>query len=162
MEKLSPMCWARVDDRLIHGQVMVGWRRYLGFTAVLVLDDQAAGDPFLADVLRLAAPSDVPVFVYPIENSLSALTQIDTSRLVILFKTPQSALDAIRCGVSLSHLNIGNLAAAPGRRRVHQSIFIGPDEAAALDELARQGVRITFQATPDDAAVDWSALAGSR
>jgi mannose/fructose/N-acetylgalactosamine-specific phosphotransferase system component IIB len=61
---MSPTFWARIDDRLIHGQVTVGWRQHLRYNTICVVDDLAAADPVMRDVLRLATPSDVALHVY--------------------------------------------------------------------------------------------------
>ena len=65
-----PDLWVRVDDRLIHGQVTVGWRQYLRYAEIWVVDDQARDDPYLQDALRLAAPEGVVVRVYGVEEAV--------------------------------------------------------------------------------------------
>jgi PTS system mannose-specific IIB component len=65
--------WVRVDDRLIHGQVTVGWRQYLRYAEIWVVDEQARGDPYLRDALRLAAPEGVEVRVYGVEEAVALL-----------------------------------------------------------------------------------------
>ena len=61
--------WVRVDDRLIHGQVTVGWRQYLRCDEIWVVDDLAREDPYVQDALRLAAPEGVEVRVYGVEEA---------------------------------------------------------------------------------------------
>ena len=63
--------WFRVDDRLIHGQVTVGWRQYLRYAEIWVVDDVARGDPYLQDALRLAAPEGVAVRVLGVEEAVA-------------------------------------------------------------------------------------------
>lgn len=145
----------RVDDRLVHGQVTVGWQQYLRFNAICIIDDTLAADPFLADVLRLSAPADVIVKICSVEQAAAALNELASGHILVLVKTPQTALALAQNGVALPHLNIGNVAAAPGRARVYRSISLGPAEVAALDALNALGVRITFQQTPDEAQVEW-------
>ena len=65
--------WARVDDRLIHGQVVVGWRQHLCYQAICVVDDVVAADAVLRDVLRLATPADVGLDVCTTEEALGVL-----------------------------------------------------------------------------------------
>jgi mannose/fructose/N-acetylgalactosamine-specific phosphotransferase system component IIB len=157
-----PICWARVDDRLIHGQVVVAWRSYLRFDAIAVVDDAVAGDPYLRDVLCMAAPADLDVGVYTTKEAVDVLTAPVSSRVLLLFTRPETALALVEAGVALPHLNVGNLAASPGSRRVLGSISLSSAHADALDALAARGVRITFQATPDDPALDWQAVRRRR
>jgi mannose PTS system EIIAB component len=62
--------WVRIDDRLIHGQVTVGWRQYLRYAEIWVVDDQARDDPYLQDALRLAAPEGVVVRVFGVREAV--------------------------------------------------------------------------------------------
>jgi mannose/fructose/N-acetylgalactosamine-specific phosphotransferase system component IIB len=157
-EDAMPLCWVRVDDRLIHGQVVVTWRHHLRCDAIHVVDDAAAGDPYLHDALRLAAPAGLAVEVHTIGEAVDVLTASLPGRVLLLVKDPRTALALVEGGVAISHLNVGNLAAASGSRRVVGAISLTPEHAAALDALAARGVRITFQAIPDDLALDWSAV----
>lgn len=155
---MSPICWARVDDRLIHGQVVVGWRQYLRYNAIYVVDDQVGEDPFLRDVLRLSAPPGVIVRVYTMAEVVAALSAPAYDRTLLLVKRPQTALALVEGGVYLPHLNVGNLAAKPGSVRVLKSISLTPDHVTALDALVERGVYITFQPIPDDPQVSWQAV----
>lgn len=151
-------CWVRVDDRLIHGQVTVGWRQHLRYDQIWVVDDGAATDPLLRDVLHLSAPSGVEVVVLGIEDAARALAKRagkEPGRWLLLLKSPVSAMALVERGVPLTRLNIGNVAAAPGSRRVHKTVSLTAEQGAALDALADRGIEISFQQTPDDVAVDW-------
>lgn len=149
---------ARLDDRLLHGQVVVAWRQVLHFDVAYVIDDGVAGDPLLLDTLRLAAPFDLHVRVLTVSEAVDALAELPTGRAILLFKTPQPALALVEAGVTLPGLNVGNLASGKGRVRVHGSISLSKAEAAVLDALSARGVRVTFQQTPDDRAVGWEVV----
>jgi PTS system mannose-specific IIB component len=155
---LSPIRWIRVDDRLIHGQVVVAWRQQLGYEAIWVVDDVTAGDAFLRDVLCLAAPADVQVTVYTVQQAIEALQHPASKAVLLLTKTPASVLQLVDAGVPIAQINVGNIAAAPGRRRVFKSISLGPEHVAALDALAERGVEITFQLVPNDTAIGWERV----
>jgi mannose/fructose/N-acetylgalactosamine-specific phosphotransferase system component IIB len=157
---MSPTIWARLDDRLIHGQVVVGWRQHLRFEAIHVVDDEVARDPFLRDVLRAAAPAGVAVEVYAAKEAADALAASSSRMVLLLVKRPQTALALLEAGVPLVQLNVGNLAPAPGSTRAVRAISLTPSHAAALDELAERGVRVTLQPTLDDPAIEWGAVRG--
>ena len=161
---MSPICWTRIDERLIHGQVVVAWRRYLGYDEICVVDDAVAGDPFLSDVLRLAGPDGVAVRVCTVQGAAEALASRVGGRLhpalqgriLLLCKHPQTVLDLVEAGLLLSQVNVGNLSG--GSIPAMRSISLSPEDVAALDALAEHGVRITFQPTPDDPEVDWQVV----
>jgi PTS system mannose-specific IIB component len=159
---MSTIHWVRIDDRLIHGQVTVGWQQHLRYRAICVVDDVAATDPALHDVLRLATPDDVALYVYTTKEAADALAPSPPDKTLLLLKSPQTGLALVEGGLSLSQLNVGNLAARPGSVRVLQSISLTVEDVAALDALAARGIAITFQPTPDDPAVEWQALRRRR
>ena len=151
-------CWARVDDRLIHGQVAVAWRRHLGYEAIWIVDDALGEDPFLAETLRLAAPQGVAVEAYAVAAAVDALRTRRPERLLLLFRQPQAAVTLVEAGADLRRLVVGNLAPSPGSKRVMRSITLNAAQAAALDALTARGVRAIFQPTPDDPALGWMAV----
>lgn len=181
-QKRLAICWTRVDDRLIHGQVTVAWRQYLDYDRICIVDDSVRADPFLQDVLLMAAPPGVYANVYTIQEAITALKGVAITapraatgfklplpllgqdkaffphKILLLVKTPQTALALFQGGVPITHLNVGNIAAGPGRKRVFKSTSLGPEHIAALDALAELGVHITFQLTPDDTRTDWQRI----
>jgi D-glucosaminate-specific PTS system IIB component len=150
--------WARVDDRLIHGQVTVAWRRHLSYKAIWIVDDALGEDPFLGETLRLAAPQGVEVEVYTVAATAAALQARAPERLLLLFRGPGAALGLVEAGIALPQLVVGNLAPSPGSRRAMRSIALNAAQVAALDALAAHGVRIIFQPTPDDPAREWAVV----
>jgi mannose/fructose/N-acetylgalactosamine-specific phosphotransferase system component IIB len=160
------LCWVRVDDRLIHGQVIVAWRRHLGYDEICIVDDGVRADPFMREVLRMAVPPGIRISVYALEEAIPLLKAPATmmpprgreGKVLLLLKTPQTALSLLKGGVPIPHLNIGNLAGGARSWRAFKSISLGAEHVATLDALAREGVRITFQLTPDDTEADWPTV----
>ena len=170
---MSAICWVRIDDRLIHGQITVAWRPYLDYDGIWIVDDQVGSDPFLKEVLRVAAPAGVGVQVYTTEEAVAAWTDLPTGgnrqenstaprKILLLLKRPQTALALFEGGLSAPilerGLNVGNLASRPGSRRAFKSISLDPEDVSALDALAERGVRITFQAVPHSSHADWAGI----
>jgi len=148
----------RIDDRLIHGQVTVGWRQHLHLDAICIIDNDLATDPFLSDTLQLSAPQGITVQVCTVENAAATLDKLAAQRILVLLKTPQTALQLYQSGVLFETLNVGNIAAGPARKRVHKSIFLGPAEIIALDKLTQHGVHIFFQQTPEEKQTAWKDI----
>jgi len=160
---VTPTLWVRVDDRLLHGQVTVAWRQHLQPDEIWVVDDPVRADPFLSNVLRMAAPADVTVRVYSVSEAISAwaarrLGPCARLGILLLVKSPQVALALAEGGLVFPHLNVGNIAPVSGSRRVFRTISLAPEHIAALDALTQRGVSMTFQLTPDDSRVDWNTV----
>ena len=79
----------RIDDRLIHGQVMTGWSKVYQATRIFVVDDKTAQDQFLCQVMKMAVPRDYDVHIYTVEQALEAIANDPPElRTIVLAKTP--------------------------------------------------------------------------
>lgn len=150
--------WTRIDDRLIHGQVVTAWRQHLGYKAICVVDDTMAGDPYLSDALRLAVPLGITVSIYTVREAVKVLKEPPNVETLLLLRSPGTALALVEAGVSLSAINVGNVAARSGSRRVLKSISLTAAQANVLDMLAENDIDISFQVTPDDLPMSWQKL----
>lgn len=168
------LCWTRVDDRLIHGQVAVAWRQHLRYQEIWVVDAATRSDPFLVDALRLAAPPGVTVRVYGAwevdvtrapwsdiargSRPLESPERSNGARVLLLVKQPRVVLALLDRGVRIDRLNVGNLSSSPGSLRVHKNVSLAEDDARALDVIAGRGVKIVFQLVPRERPVQWRVV----
>lgn len=151
---------ARIDDRLIHGQVVIKWLRAAPCDEILICDDQVRADGFLQRVLALAAPSTVRLAVRSVAEAIPYLQDATGPRLMLLMKAPRTALALLQGGVWFDKLNVGGMAAGPGTCRLYKSISATPQQIAELREIRRLGVRIVLQTVPEpeESALDFDAL----
>lgn len=151
----------RVDDRLIHGQVIALWLRALGADVILVADDETAEDEFLKDVLILAAPSGVDVEVYTVDEAAPRITELAASkeRTFVLVRSPISVLRMVKQGVPIPLLNIGGMGAASNRSKLYKNISASTEEIDAMHALERLGTKVEIRIVADDNAVPFSSVA---
>ncbi len=152
----------RVDDRLVHGQVIAVWLRALGAAVIIVVDDATAADEFLRDVVAHAAPPGVEVEVHDTGAAvprLKELTESPTPTLVLM-KSPRTALRLRADGVEFPVVNIGGIGAGPGRRRVYKTIFASPEEMDVMRQLESLGTRVEFQIVADSRPVPLGSVTG--
>jgi PTS system mannose-specific IIB component len=155
---VSLTIWTRIDERLIHGQVITAWRQHLGYKAICVVDDAVAGDPYLSDALRLAVPPGIEVSIYTVREAVDILKKPPNVEMLLLLRSPKTALALVAAGVSLSAINVGNVASRSGSKRILKSISLTAAQARMLDALAESDIEISFQVTPDDAPIGWRKL----
>ncbi|MFN3762642.1 MAG: PTS sugar transporter subunit IIB [Anaerolineae bacterium] len=150
----------RIDDRLIHGQVVAVWCRHRPFTRIVIVDDSVAADPFMQEVMRLAAPPGLQVDVLSLEEAIRRLPQDSHPRetTMILLRSPQAALRLYEGGIRYTALNVGGLGIGPGRRPLFRHIAVSDEEMAALKALAERGVDITFLTVPGEKARSFGDL----
>lgn len=151
----------RIDDRLIHGQVMAVWMRYLGNVKhIVIVDDNTAKDPFMTQVLRAAAPAGVQVSVLSVADAISTLggEDADFSHHLLLMRSPRTALALLEGGVHFSTLNVGGIGAGPGRKPLYRNISASPQEMEWFRAIQAKGVEISFRIVPDDKGVSFRNL----
>ena len=148
----------RVDNRLIHGQVVEAWLPHLKVTRVVVADDEAAGSPLIRAAMALAVMSAVEVRIQALAQVDCAALSADPARTLLLVRDVGGAVWAREHGLALTHLNLGNVHYASGRRQVTPSVFLSDEEVRLLDALAAGGVRVEARAVPGDKALEWPEL----
>jgi mannose/fructose/N-acetylgalactosamine-specific phosphotransferase system component IIB len=150
----------RIDDRLIHGQVVAGWLRALGAGRIAIVDDATARDEFLREILILAAPQGVPVEVWDVIRGAARLVELASvpEPVIVLVRSPRTALELRRLGVPIEVVDLGGLGAGPGRKRLHKTISISPDERGELRELEQLGTRVEIRIVADDRPIPFHSL----
>jgi mannose/fructose/N-acetylgalactosamine-specific phosphotransferase system component IIB len=150
----------RVDDRLIHGQVVAVWLRAVGADRIVIVDDRVAADPFLVDVLTLAAPAGVAVEVLDVTSGAPRVRALTDSpdAVFILVKTPVTALALLRAGVQVEVVNLGAMGAGPGRRPLYRTISASDEERAALREIEALGTPVEIRIVADDRPVPFASV----
>lgn len=150
----------RVDDRLIHGQVVAVWLRSVGADRILIIDDKSARDEFLRDLMVLAAPQGVPVEVLTVSEGTQRATEIagTSERAFVLVKSPVTALQLRKAGVPFDVLNVGGLGHGPGRRALYKNISANDDERQAMRDLESMGTRVELRIVADDRPVPFSSV----
>jgi D-glucosaminate-specific PTS system IIB component len=146
----------RVDDRLIHGQVVTAWVTMLKCREIIVVDDDVARDAFLSEIIRLAAPADTRVNVLTIQDSVKDLSQFNGT--LVLLKTPHTALALRQAGVPFDQLVLGGMGARADRKPLYRNISVSGAELAALKEIKELGVEPVCQIVPTDRAVPLSQM----
>lgn len=142
----------RVDDRLIHGQVTVGWVPYLHASRIVVISDRLAEVPVLASILKTGGPANVHVDVLGVEEAIELLHRGDgnDSRVLVLFESLEGVRLALQKGLELDVLNIGGLRGRGSGIRVSDAVFLTHADQDILAELSLKGVRLELRIMPTD------------
>lgn len=109
------MTWFRVDNRLVHGQVIEGWLPYVAARHLVVANDAMAQDDLRQQITLLAIPQSVETHFVMLEALADTLRSCDDDALV-LFEDCKDARQASDAGVAMKSLNIGNLHYGPGKK----------------------------------------------
>lgn len=140
----------RVDERLIHGQVMASWTKRLQLTRIVVVDDQIAKDDFMKTVLSMSAPAGMQIDILSVKDAATMVkSDTDSANTMLLFKRISAALELARelrgSSYEMAELNLGNLGSVPGRVQVTKNIFLSEEERKQIRELQGLGVNVFLQ-----------------
>ena len=145
----------RIDDRLIHGQVVEGWLRVIQAARVLVVSDQAAGDAFQVSLMRLALPPEAGLSVLSVGKAAAALpaAAAGEERVLVLMPGLKEARRLVEAGWAPSSLNLGGLHDAPGRKSFTPSLSLGAEDKEDIRFLLSKKISVETRALPGDAPV---------
>jgi mannose/fructose/N-acetylgalactosamine-specific phosphotransferase system component IIB len=140
----------RIDDRLIHGQVAIGWTKMLNATVIVVADDSVAADPVQKTVLKAATPIGVRSAIVSIADAAVLLTgpKLVKEKVLVVVKGPASVLDLINAGVDIKKVIIGNMRMEEGKKRIIKEVAADEAEWNAFKELDGRGVELIAQWLP--------------
>lgn len=144
---------ARIDSRLLHGQVATAWTKTTNPTRIIVVSDNVAHDDLRKSMIQQAAPSGVKAHVVPIDQMIK-LAKDDKhfggQRALLLFETPQDALRAIEGGVPLKTLNIGSMSHSVGKVQPNTVLAFDQNDIDTFAKLKKDGVDFDVRKVPTD------------
>ena len=146
---------ARIDDRLIHGQVMTSWVNYTNANKIVVIDDTTANDAFLSMMIKSLVPANIEAIVTTLADSVKVVNDADAAgRVLILAKTPAPYLHLINNGVELKRVNLGGMGGKVGRSVLYRNISASEEEKDCMKEIIAKGVPVEIQLGAEDNAID--------
>lgn len=151
----------RIDDRLIHGQVVVGWGQPLGLGFVALVDEAVRASEWEQELYRMGVPPSVEVRFAGVEEAVAAVGAWEADPRVGIVLTGDIATMAALCAgaPSIRRVNVGGIHFRPGRRERLRFVYLSDEEAAALRALGAAGVVIAAQDVPTVAPVPLEAFA---
>jgi PTS system mannose-specific IIB component len=157
---MSNVVLTRVDDRLVHGQVMTSWQKATGANKFMVIDDEVAANELTKTVLKGVVPSQVKLGIFTVQKAADRLIKgfKPTDKVIILVKTPITILRLAQAGASFKALNIGGMGITAKRKTFYQNIACSDEEIEAMKELIEMGCNVTIQIVADDQKVDVAKL----
>ncbi len=158
-----PILLARVDDRLIHGQVVHGWGRPLDATLFAIVSDELRADAERSELYLFAVPEGARGVVISEAEALSPVFLGDAAseRTILLFLDLASPLRLAESGFPLEALNIGGLHHAAGKHEVLPYVFLDGADRDRLRALAARGVRVAARDLPGNAEHGLDELVGA-
>ena len=151
---------ARIDTRLLHGQVATAWTKTVGPNRIIVVSDNVAHDNLRKSMIEQAAPPGVKANVVPIDKMIQVAKdpRFGATKAMLLFETPQDALRAIKGGVDIKELNLGSMAHSQGKVVCTKAVSMGSDDVKTFDELLAMGIKIDVRKVPTDSPENFDEI----
>jgi mannose/fructose/N-acetylgalactosamine-specific phosphotransferase system component IIB len=155
-----PVTHMRIDNRLIHGQVVVSWIRAEQSDLLMVANDGIARDDFQRSILLAVAPPSIREIVLAIDDALAYIASQEHARerVFLLVKTPADALRLVRGGLAIQTVNVGNMAFVVGAKRVSNTVFVTPADVVDFTALHDAGITLTCRMMPTERANDFMKM----
>lgn len=143
----------RVDDRLIHGQIVEAWIPYLNINQIIVADDEVFHDPFKKKIMGMSAPPMVKVLIKTVADAVNYLKNdflhpISAFRTMMLVSSIEDTDQAVKLGLPFNRLNLGNIHYQSGKTQISASISLNRPEVSLLDDISQRGISIFVQPVP--------------
>ena len=151
---------ARVDTRLLHGQVATTWTKMTQPNRIIVVSDSVARDELRKKMIEQAAPPGVKAHVVPVDKMIKVAKdpRFGNTKAMLLFETPQDALRAIEGGVDIKELNIGSMAHSIGKVVVNKAIAMGKEDVETIEKIKAKGITFNVRKVPTDSNENIDAL----
>lgn len=155
---------ARLDDRLIHGQVALVWTKEANVSRIIVVSDEVSKDHLRSTLLKQAAPPGVLASIVDVEKAVRVFNnpKYAKDRVMLLFTTPIDVERTIKAGIPIDSLNIGGVSYKEGKKKLTKAIFLSQAEADSLKRLGDNGVELDVRIIVNDPKEDMIALINKK
>lgn len=146
----------RIDDRLIHGQVVVGWRQALNPDRIMLCSDEVANTEWQKTIYLSAVPPEVAASVLTLQETVAELLSERAAgeRILLLVDDPKYVVDLVAAGVPIRSVNVAGMHFKPGKNQIAPFIFVDDRDIANLRLLYEQGIHLEGRDVPTRSPVN--------
>ncbi|RMC51082.1 mannose/fructose/sorbose PTS transporter subunit IIA [Lactobacillus sp. ESL0228] len=151
---------ARIDSRLLHGQVATGWIPTMHPDRVIVVSDSVAKDDMRKSMIREAAPAGVKAHTVPLKKMVEIAKdpRFGNTHALLLFENPEDVLKAIKAGVDIKTVNVGSMSYSVGDVNANNVLSMNQEDVDTFHELEKLGVKFDVRKVPTDKSGNMDAI----
>jgi PTS system mannose-specific IIB component len=151
-----PVIFARIDDRLVHGQVVQGWLPFLDAAEIIVVSDAVAADDMRKALMRLSLPDGVALKVLGVAAAAKYLLETGSgeSNMLLLAAGPADILKLAQAGVAFPSVNVGGMHYSLGKAQMGRALFMSAEDIKSLKALSELGIKLEGRGVPTDESED--------
>ena len=143
---------ARVDERLIHGQVAMVWTNTIGATRIIVVNNEAVNDESIIAALKISKPAGVKLSILSKEKAIDKFKDgiYDEDKVFLITKNIQDMNDIIEGGINIESVNIGNVAKKEDAIQIKKSVHLTKNDISLIKNMIENGIKVTAQMIPNE------------
>jgi mannose/fructose/sorbose-specific phosphotransferase system IIB component len=151
-----PIVLTRIDDRLIHGQVVVGWAQALQANHIIVVNDEIVKNDMQKFLFRMATPTDINLSILSVEEAADRIKKraFDDDCAILLAKSPEDIYRLVKAGGRVGEVNIGGMHFAEDKIQLFDAIFVDKRDVEMLEKLNGLNVALEVRMVPTDSKKD--------
>jgi mannose/fructose/N-acetylgalactosamine-specific phosphotransferase system component IIB len=155
-----PLCLVRIDDRLIHGQIVLGWARVLKPDRIVIANDRIAQNDWERKFYVSSVPQHIKVSFLTLEETARDLLNnlYKSESVMILFEGVEDILRVVETGVQFPEINIGGLHYKEGTQELLSYVYLTDGDREMLRELVKKGFTLLAQDIPGNAPKNINSL----
>lgn len=142
----------RMDNRLIHGQILVSWNSHYKIDHLIVTNDKVASDPLQITLLKAVTPIGAKVSVLTVADCVKYCLspEAEKENIFVIAKTPEDGWELVERGLNIPMLNLGNQAFVRNSKKLSNTVFLTEEGVKALKKIHEKGIKITCRMMPTD------------
>ena len=151
---------ARIDSRLLHGQVATAWTKAVGPNRIIVVSDAVAKDDLRKKLIEQAAPPGVKANVIPISKMIEIAKdpRFGNTKALLLFENPEDLLKAVEGGVDIKEVNVGSMAHSVGKVQVNKVLSMNNEDVQTFETLKDKGITFDVRKVPANSKENFDEL----
>jgi len=155
-----PLVQVRIDDRLIHGQVVVGWRDVLKPQRIVLCSDEVANSDWQRKIYLSAVPPEISASVLSLEETIEVFNnnKFEKERVLLLVDSPKTIVQLVDAGVEIKEVNVGGMHFKPGKNQITPFIFVDQNDIENFRILFNKNLSLEGRDVPTRPPID---IAGS-
>lgn len=155
-----PILLYRVDERLIHGQVVVGWGNRLKFDQIVLVNDQVAQNTWERELYLACVPPEIKATILSVDEGVERILQngFEGKKAVILVDSPFEILRMVEKGVKIDSVNVGGVHFKTNRKKILPYLYLSPEEISAFMKIISAGIKCECRDVPLAEKRDLSSL----
>ncbi len=157
---MMPIVLFRLDERLIHGQVVVGWVSHLNAQRLVILNDKVASTPWEKELYLACVPPEIEASIFSLDEGFTKISKGDFEKenIMVLLDNPLDLLRLVKKGAKIREANIGGIHFKEGRKQILPYIYLTVEEIAIFKELFQLGISCFCQDVPTAEKKDLKTL----